>query len=75
MDSTYTVGNDVGVAVETSLGVTVRGLVAGKIPDDEGLVARSREKHVRAGCQLVFCRNAATALFGERTSQGRSRGR
>ena len=43
-----------GVAVEAPLGVTVRGLVAGQVPDDEGLVARRREKHVRAVRQSVF---------------------
>jgi hypothetical protein len=41
------------VAVEAPLGVTVRGLVAGQVPDDEGLVARSGEKHVRAGRMSV----------------------
>lgn len=44
-----------GVAVEAPLGVSVRGLVAGQVPDDEGLVARAREKHVRA----VLCQYAA----------------
>ena len=31
------------VAVKAPLGVTVRGLVAGQVPDDEGLVARTRD--------------------------------
>jgi hypothetical protein len=39
----------VGVAVEATFGVAVRGLVTGQVPDDEGLVARSGEKHVGAG--------------------------
>ena len=43
------------VTVEASLGVAVRGLVAGKVPDDERLVATSREKHVRAGRWSVSC--------------------
>jgi hypothetical protein len=43
----------VGVAVEAPLGVSVRCLVAGQVPDDEGLVARSREKHVGAGRMSV----------------------
>jgi hypothetical protein len=43
----------VGVAVEAPLGVSVRSLVAGQVPDDEGLVARTREKHVRAGRMSV----------------------
>lgn len=51
--STYAVRDDVGVAVEAPLGVAVRGLVAGQVPDDQGLVARSREKHVRAGRMSV----------------------
>lgn len=46
--STYTVGDDVGVALERSLGVAVLGLVAGEVPDDEGLVSRGGEQHVRA---------------------------
>lgn len=36
------------VAVERSLWVSVRGVVACKIPDDQRLVAGSREKHVGA---------------------------
>jgi hypothetical protein len=43
----------VGVAVKATFGVAVRGLVAGQVPDDEGLVARAREKHVRAGRMSV----------------------
>ena len=42
-----------GVAVEAPLGVAVRGLVAGQVPDDQGLVARTREKHVGAGRMSV----------------------
>jgi hypothetical protein len=34
--------------VQTPLGVTVRGLVAGQVPDDESLVARSGQEHVGA---------------------------
>jgi len=36
------------VTVEASLRVAVGGLVAGQVPDDESLVARAREEHVRA---------------------------
>lgn len=46
---TYAVGHDVGVAVEAPLGVTVRGLVAGEVPDDQRLVARGGQEHVGAG--------------------------
>jgi hypothetical protein len=49
----------VGVAVEASLGVAVRGLVASEIPDDESLVATSRQEHVRAGQQLAYCRDCS----------------
>ena len=46
-----------GVAVEAPLGVTVRGLVAGEVPDDQGLVAGTGQEHVRAGrCQYKSCR-------------------
>lgn len=45
---TYTVGHDVGVTVERSLGVTVLGLVTGEVPDDQGLVTRTRQEHVGA---------------------------
>lgn len=36
------------VAVERALGVAVRGLVAGQVPDDQSLVAGGGEKHVWA---------------------------
>lgn len=45
---TYAVRNDMGVAVERSLGVTVLGLITGKVPDDQGLVAGCGEEHVGA---------------------------
>lgn len=45
---TYTVGDDVGVTVQRSLGVTVLGLVAGEVPDDQGLVTRTGQEHVGA---------------------------
>lgn len=32
--------------MERSLWVSVRGLIAGQVPDDQGLVARSRQEHV-----------------------------
>lgn len=42
-----------GVSVERALGVTVLGLVAGEVPNDESLVARSGKKHVGAVHMLV----------------------
>ena len=45
---TYTVGDDVGVTVQRSLGVTVLGLVTGEVPDDQGLVTRTGQEHVGA---------------------------
>jgi hypothetical protein len=45
---TYTVGDDVRVTSERSLGVTVLGLIAGEVPDDQALVSAAREKHVGA---------------------------
>lgn len=50
---TYTVGDDVRVAVETALGVAVRGLIAGEVPDDEGLVSAARKEHVGANCESI----------------------
>ena len=47
----YTVGDDVGVALKAALGVTVGVLVAGQVPDDQGLVARTRQQHVGANDQ------------------------
>ncbi|QSZ33384.1 hypothetical protein DSL72_002972 [Monilinia vaccinii-corymbosi] len=44
--ATYTVRNDVRVPVERSLWVTIGSLVASQIPDDERLVARTRQEHV-----------------------------
>lgn len=52
---TYAVRNNVRVAVERSLGVTVLGLVTGEVPDDQSLVAGAGEEHVRARYQLVIC--------------------
>lgn len=37
-----------GVALQGSLGVTVLGLIASEVPDDQSLVARSRQEHVGA---------------------------
>lgn len=37
-----------GVTLEAALGVTVGLLVAGEVPDDQGLVATAREQHVGA---------------------------
>ena len=48
---TYTVRDDVGVTREAALGVTVGLLVAGKVPDDQVLVATAREQHVGAKLQ------------------------
>lgn len=45
---TYTVRDDVGVTVERSLGVTVLGLIAGEVPDDQSLVTGSGQEHVGA---------------------------
>lgn len=61
--NTYTVGDDVGVAVERALGVTVLGLVAGEVPDDESLVARSGKKHVGAVYMLVRCRFRYSSIY------------
>ena len=36
------------VTLEAALGVTVGLLVAGKVPDDQRLVATAREQHVGA---------------------------
>jgi hypothetical protein len=51
----------VGVTVEATFGVTVRGLVAGEVPDDEGLVAGSGQEHVRAARGLASCARIALA--------------
>ena len=42
-----TVGDNVRVAVQRALRVAVRGIVTGQVPDDERLVARAGEEHVR----------------------------
>ena len=67
---TYAVGDDVGVALEATLGVAVRGLVAGQVPDDESLVARSGQEHVGAGAMLAerLRRAQACKLAGRRCS-------
>lgn len=40
--------------MERSLGVAVLGLVAGEVPDDQGLVSAGRQEHVGAVSLLVF---------------------
>jgi hypothetical protein len=57
----------VGVALEATLGVAVRGLVAGQVPDDESLVARSGQEHVGAAAMLAE-RLVARRLAGPRCS-------
>lgn len=52
-ERTYTVGDDVRVTLERSLGVTVLGLVAGEVPDDESLVSGARQEHVGAEARSV----------------------
>lgn len=41
------------VTLERSLRVTVLGLVAGEVPDDESLVSGTRQEHVGAGALSV----------------------
>jgi hypothetical protein len=76
---TYAVGDDVGVALQAPLGVTVRGLVAGEVPDDQGLVAGTGQEHVRAGrCQYKSCRmqpRTVSVFRGVQNSKRTSRGR
>jgi hypothetical protein len=73
--STYAVGDNVRVTVQAAFGVAVAGLVAGQVPDDERLVARTREKHVGAvAVSLQFAIRARLVAVWEcriRTSQGR----
>ena len=52
----HTVGDNVGVTVEGAFGVAVRGLITGKVPDDEGLVTRTGQEHVGAEPLLVYAR-------------------
>lgn len=40
--------------MERSLGVAVLGLVAGEVPDDQGLVSAAGQEHVGAVFSLVF---------------------
>jgi hypothetical protein len=49
----HTVGDNVRVTVEGAFGVAVRGLITGQVPDDEGLVTRTRQEHVGAEPLLV----------------------
>jgi hypothetical protein len=45
---TYAVGDNMRVAMKRSLGITVLRLVAGKVPDDQGLITTTGQEHVRA---------------------------
>jgi hypothetical protein len=42
-----------GVTVQTSLWIAVRSVVTSEVPDDQRLVSRSREEHVRAAVTLA----------------------
>jgi len=53
----------VGVAVQTALGVAVLGLVAGKVPNDQGLVSAAGEKHVGAVVFTVSAGSLTSKLF------------
>lgn len=57
---TYAVRDDVGVALQAALGVAVSLLIAGEVPDDEGLVARTRQEHVRAVQQRISLSSSST---------------
>lgn len=62
-----------GVAVQAPLGVAVRGLVAGQVPDDERLVARAGKEHVGAGQESVWARAMALGEYAL-LERGRQRG-
>ena len=67
----YAVGNDVGMAVQTSFGIAICSLIASKVPDYQCLVSAPREEHVRATkmfSTLSIGDLLGTALF-ERCSQ------
>lgn len=51
---TYTVRDDVRVAAQRLLGVAVLGLIAGEVPDDQGLVTGTRQQHV--GAIIASCK-------------------
>ena len=51
---TYTVRHNVRVSLERALRVTVLGLVAGEVPDDQRLVATGGEQHVGARNRSVL---------------------
>jgi hypothetical protein len=61
--------------VQTPLGVAVRGLVAGQVPDDERLVARAGEEHVGAVAVSQHRAQCNIAISGTRTSRGRWQGK
>lgn len=44
----HTVGNNVRVAVQRSLRVSVGSFIAGQVPDDQAFVSRTRQQHIRA---------------------------
>jgi hypothetical protein len=53
----YAIRDDVGVAVQTPLWVSVRLLVACEVPDDQSLVSGSGQKHARARTVLALHSN------------------
>jgi len=61
----------VGVTVEAALGVTVGGLVAGQVPDDERLVTATGEQHVGA-CPSVSLIVSHSDTLLRRTSPAKS---
>lgn len=51
-----------GVAVERSLGVTILRLVAGEVPDNQGLVTAGGQEHVGASRTGQLLRMLASSM-------------
>ena len=55
------------VTLQTALGVTVGLLVAGKVPDDQVLVATTGEQHVGAAEKKIVRNSPANQSIPEKT--------
>lgn len=65
-----TVGNNVRMAMERSLGVSVGSFVAGQVPDNEALVSGTRQQHIRARKRISVsesCHGDRGWNFGSKT--------
>lgn len=59
----YTVGDNVRMAVEAPLGVSVCGVITGQVPDDQSLIATGGQEHIGANIVILPVRIPQCSFF------------